>query len=220
MENQLFQISVVLIVKDNSPALLNADWATHHKLIPDGTTLRLNPTASVTTPAFSKLVIDDGYAISFEPNKVQCTHEDKDLNIESTKVFDISRRLIEVLSTFTSSAIGLNFRHVLTPENPTLFLNDALIKTKFKEKADHGILANGVKLSKDFGDMILNLSVDVGSIKFPDMEQEQAGLLLHANMHRALSEPDWQSQASEIVRGVNSDYERLIKVLDLFLSEG
>jgi hypothetical protein len=89
MKIQLVQFSTVIVGKSHNPTLLNPDFLSIRRIVPDSWGWEVSPNLLFTTPAASQVVYASRVSITVDPSKLQVIDLGEDP--ATSKIVDIAK---------------------------------------------------------------------------------------------------------------------------------
>lgn len=203
------QFSIVVLAKDHNPTILNPDFLTHREVVPEDWSLASPP---ITTPPFSSVRYGNGITITVETNKLQVTEEDS-ANPARSDISGVIERYIQTLPHVHYSAVGLNFRVMISIDDVNNFVKDRYLKQGPWDSSQNPLESVGFKFAYSLNPGQLVVSIDVGQVNLVAQENEPMNeskemLLLGANFHRECAEYPSDKEAIKIIKGAAKDWKR------------
>lgn len=180
--------SIVGLVKNHNPSILNPDFLEMHKIVPKEWE-RGNPPISI--PTFAQVEYKNGVTIFAEPNKIQITDilsEDP----KASKIQEIIGKYLRFMPTVSCTSVGMNFLSVIDMENDEKsveYLKELFLKKDPWENPKY--LANdvGFQFIYTINDVKLLVDIKHGSVitNINNVPSTNKGIILSANFEKSIT---------------------------------
>jgi len=215
MTNHFLEFSIVVVANDHNPTIINPDFLRINHIAEEG----WKPTDSpVSTPAFSRVMYDNGLTITVDPNRLNIVDASRNPSVLDSPAIKVAEKYAEELPHIRYSAIGFNFRVFYEAENPdeiikSKFLNDGLwleprenihgLGFKFSRQIDHGKSLVTVESA------VVNLiNADDGSFS------AKSGIMVFVNFHRDCTGYPSTEQLRTYFGSLSEDWDSFQTVLE------
>ena len=180
-----FEFSVVVVANDHNPTILNPDFLERQGIVQEGWGWKVMGPA-ITTPPFATVSYDSGVTVSVESHRLQVTDTSATGGPQSSKVVDIARRYVEVLSHVRYSAVGINFRSLVAHADADAFLKAHFLKSGVWDSEAHPLQTVGLKLVYPLDGGLLTFSLESGVViqRLEEESKQASGVLVYGNFHR------------------------------------
>lgn len=198
---ELVEFSIVLVLNQNDPSILNPDFLKQRKIVDAQFQVREQP---ISTPVFSQVLFDGGVGVKADPERVIFEQKGTSLNATDILCPAMAKRFVTLFPNNIYKAIGVNPKGFLSfPRSASRrkivsrLLNDTGKRLSFKDTIPE------IQLKAVYHFEAKKIVLDVvGAKRNEGNIATIPGILFQANVHRDLS-----------VSPANAREERIISVL-------
>lgn len=185
MKADLMQFSVVIAGNVHNPSLLNPDFLTVRRIVPEDWGWKiLEPV--IVTPPIATVRYSSGVSITVEHNKLQIVDVGSERVPSKSKALDIARGYVKTLPHIRYTAVGANFQSVVDVTAPESFLMDRFLKPGTWNSSPHPLNALGLRLvySLEGGRIVLSLDSGLAESVVEGKKSSRPVIAANANFHR------------------------------------
>jgi hypothetical protein len=191
MEYKLLNTAIVVLSEGNNPKLLNHDFLTRNKIVPDEWEMR----DILVTPPFSHLKYKNGVELTVEINKLQIKVENPEALAWDVELPRMARQYLQVLPHVNYTGVGINFVFIAGsyPREPLA----KLLHSGPWLTANGGLSSAAIELHFKNSKPRLNVKIE----QHPDAgrkSDEHLRLVLFANYHHDFLPQEEQARADYI----------------------
>lgn len=196
----LINVSVVLVAKHHNPSLLNPDFLRINGLAGEDMAVRADQT--LVTPAFSRVIFDNGISWAVDPDRCTIQEEINDSLRDKYHIHQPASKYIETLPHLPYRAIGLNWKLWRPVAQPDQWLKQQFMKESFVA----GALVAPTSLVFQFppsegSRCTLNIQAAIRQ------DSNENGILADFNFHFDLSNPEEIKNKIDIWRKMQNEME-------------
>lgn len=201
---ELVEYSLVAVAKNHNPTILNPDFLKRNSIVPDDWKV-IKP---LCTDVISQVVFENGFVITVEPQRILFIEKNLNRSPSKPSIDKIAVRYIETLPHATYTAIGINFKGIVTfknQEEPALFVLNKIISRGPWKNLCGDLKDASIKFVYDIegGKMILTVEP---SIFIRTGKSQEFILSISSNFHRDL--PEVHDTAVKHMKTVINDWEK------------
>lgn len=208
MDLKLNQFSVVVAGKNHNPSILNPDFLTINKIVPEE--WGWEPAGPpITTPPLSTVKYANGVSLTVELGKFQVVDAGPDSVPEKSKIAQIACKYVAVLPHVRYKAVGTNFQCTVDTVNPQDYMKSRFLKTGPWDTPENALRDVGIKLVYPLTGGQLAVALDAGERKDGSSDIKQDVIIANVNFHRECRAYPATEEIARHLDNVAGDWSRL-----------
>ena len=170
-------VSIVLAADSHNPTILNPDFLQLNSIVPSHWEVK----ETITTPAFSQVVYDNGFLWSVDPNRCLVQQDMKRQPNEQYYLHDIIAKYVDTLPHVRYQAIGLNTLLLAAMSDPSGWIKENILNYKGPTKTTYKLRSASVKLT--FGVETENENCNLELSEEKGKQTDMPNLAMSFNLH-------------------------------------
>lgn len=187
MELELINVTVVVVAQDHNPSILHPSFLTASGIVSGELELSGDP---VSTPAFSRVVYENGITFQAEPSRIQVLDGRPPQDLTKYSVPKYAAKYIESLPHVPYRAVGINFTSICADPKPNETITRRFLREGPWNDPDQPAKDLGLRLVYDAPPGVVRFSIDAGAVRRGEDDQRHTGVLIQANYHTDVEAPD------------------------------
>lgn len=215
MESKFAHFSVVVLGNQNNPSILNPDFLSRERIVPDEWGWKLSK-PPISLPMLSVVAYSPGVMITAEQEKIQVSESMTAGDPLSSKTPEIALAYVKALPKVQYTAVGVNFHSIVPTESPDSLIISRFAKPGGWNEGKFKLKSSGIRLVYEFqSPSILTVSIDPGVFSEPTnggKTEMHSALVITANYHRPLNPEKPVEEIEVALRSIDSDWQTYLEL--------
>jgi len=194
MKLRFLNTSVVVAARDHNPTVLHPAFLASQQIV---TNVDLSE-PPICTPAFAVVKYVDGLVFTVERERFQLSDSRLRDDFSSSDIPQLAAKYIKTLPHVRYTGAGINLTALVECDHPEALLISRFLKPGEWNDEALPVKALGLNFAYDVPRAVLRLSCEAGTVKHPELG-EKRGILLTANYHTDLPEPEALKEAEVVI---------------------